>query len=97
MTAATAERVTIQVTQEHIDHGKAGDCAECPVARAFLGAVPDLQRVAVWDAGCARADLYFGPVDPVVILLPEVVTDFVSAFDDGRPVSPFSFDVEVDW
>lgn len=43
------------------------------------------------------ADLYFGPVDPVVILLPEVVTDFVSAFDDGRPVSPFSFDVEVDW
>ena len=105
MNAATAERVTIRVTQEHIDHGEPGNCEECAMALAFLAAIPGAQRVAVryYDrhvdddrepevhvtvdfADFATGSRYYR--------IPQEVAGFVSRFDDGLPVEPFTFEAE---
>lgn len=77
----------INVTQEHINTGEAGNCKACPVALALL------------DAGIALAGLSVGQdeitwmrsVPTYRIDTPSRVAKFIEAFDEGAPVKPFSF------
>jgi len=103
MTAATAERVTVNVTQEHLDNGKAGDCAECPVALAVFAALPDAQIVNVryWSHGGDDArepgvhvTVDFSPELTRRYRLPYEAAGNIGRIDSGIPVAPFTFEME---
>ncbi len=105
MTTATASTVTIEVTQEHIDYGKAGVCDECAMALAFLASLPGAERAAVryWDhyGDDAREPEIHVTVDfgaegvTRYYRLPYEVVAFVPNFDDGMHVKPLTFEAEV--
>ena len=90
--------VVVEVTAEDIASGVAQKCEHCPIAIALRRA-----------AGSARAyvdgsDIFVSPVfdgdEPSDIWneageCPQSVTEFVNAFDDGKPVKPFTFTVEL--
>lgn len=86
--------IRVDVTNEDIKEGYPGAFAACPVALAFRRrmAVPTGQVVAVAE-GWIRwgEDL----ADCREARYPESVDAFIDRFDDGGPVSPFSFDLEV--
>lgn len=78
--------VTINVTQEDIDHGEKGNCSRCPVA---LAASRVLYHPTIWPCG-----IWFGrpcSMNRCSVPTPPEVTKFVSDFDSDRPVEPFSF------
>lgn len=89
--------MTINVTQHHIDIGKQQSLDFCPVALAikdvvgfpwvlvspgvvFLGGVIECMRLMGLDKRMP---------------LPEIASRFVEAFDEGDPVAPFQFELEV--
>lgn len=74
----------IDVTQEHIDKGLTGSCSRCPVA------------LALWDVGIP-AVVHYDTAETYrdEIILPVSARAFIAAFDDGEPVKPFHFDIEV--
>lgn len=81
---------TIEVTQNDIDDGVRGNCANCPVAlaigRAFksrIVSVGAIARVHVWETD---RTLY--------ATFPENVYRFMGDFDNLYPVKPFSFEAE---
>lgn len=78
--------VTIEVTQRHIDEGEVGDCSLCPVARGTQDAFPGFKIVVGDD------DIF---IDEEGVGLnyatPSIVRDFISDFDNGRLVHPFTF------
>lgn len=84
------DKLTIRVTQNHIDKGRPEDCGRCPVALAVLDALPDVRRVYVdgdiISVRYARKDhVYWCPIE---------VANFVSDFDSGDPVSPMTATVK---
>ena len=87
----------IQVTQEHIDRGREAipnraPCYVCPVAQALIDA--GYQEVSV-----GQFEAYWWMPDEgrtAIAYLPEVASDWISAFDDGLHVEPFSIDLDVD-
>lgn len=85
-------KVHIDVTQEDIDGGCAGNSLECPVARAFRRVTGKDVTVHVSYA----AYDYQEDGAHKVILLPTDVASFIWEFDNGDSVSPFSFDVWMD-
>lgn len=101
--SATLTEVTVSVTQEHIDRGKRNDCSDCPVALAFLDALPGARIASVryWDhdGDLARAPEIHVTVDFDAgfryYRAPDEVAAFVADFDDGLAVSPFTFTAEV--
>lgn len=77
--------ITVTVTQAHIDKGVARECTRCPIALAMIDAgiaEPWVDEVTV----CVGA---FG-VD-----LPAEAVAFVETFDNGDPVQPFAFELEI--
>jgi hypothetical protein len=81
----------ITVSQRSIREGTPDDCSTCPVAlalkKAFKGRVND---VNVDDKFiCLDID-----GDYVVVKSPRSVTRFVKAFDEGRNVRSFSFNLK---
>lgn len=84
------ETVTISVTQEHIEAGEARNCSRCPLA------------LAVAAAGIERPEVDYTFVDAfrsgqrVRAALPAVAIVFVTNFDHGHPVRPFTFDLSFD-
>jgi hypothetical protein len=81
--------ILIQVTQEDINAGEAGNCYSCPLALAIRrvcpGSLPWVQSLGVgW-----RTSHKHGPVDSSP--LPREATAFIDRFDVKRDVSPFSF------
>jgi hypothetical protein len=82
--------VTIDVTQDDIDHGTAGNCWACPVARA-------VRRVlGLEDIGVGTTDMDLGQGTKVIVVpTPDVAADFMTAFDTGKKVAPFSFTLDV--
>jgi len=101
---STVTTVAIAVTQEHIDNGKGNNCEECPVALAFLAALPGAERAAVryWDhyGDDAREPEVHVTVDFAggttrYYRLPCEAAGFVPRLDDGMPVEPFTFEAEV--
>lgn len=80
----------VEVTQEDIDTANshcACRCLECPVA---LGANRAFGQPVTVDGIFLRALNSGRGVE-----LPRVAKKFVMAFDLGRPVAPFAFDLEL--
>lgn len=75
----------ITVTQQDIDKGEQGEAKHCPIARA-------LKRATGEQCLVASKICFIG--DREDIPLPENAQSFVSDFDCGFPVKPFSFDLD---
>lgn len=85
----------IHVTEEDIRAGKAGACEECPIALAMGRA--GFRNVQV--AGFEETDTVFWILPDgteVQADAPLSVRQFVSEFDRGLEVSPFSFNLDVE-
>lgn len=82
----------INVTQEHIDKGKRGRACGCPVALAVL----ELLNVKYGLVSVSPYTLYIEINNYRPFRLPPEATRFVSLFDDGQEVSPFTFEVTND-
>jgi hypothetical protein len=83
--------VTIEVTQEDIEKGERGECEKCALALA-------VSRVTKYrvEIGLYEAEFYDGPELCVGSSdLPIAAMVFVERFDNGHPVSPFTFPLEV--
>jgi hypothetical protein len=78
----------VAVRQDDIDYGVRGMPGSCPVARALRRYVAPL-RPSVLGFQVALYDHY--NVQIATLALPDAVRHFVSAFDRGDPVQPFSF------
>lgn len=89
MNAATTTTVTITVTQEHIDKGRAGDMH--PVALAILAALPHFQDADIIVTGAVGWDDGM----PVALRFDAEGQGFVLACDYGEDVKPFSFTATV--
>jgi hypothetical protein len=91
--------ILIHVTQAHIDAGQTNDCEACPIALACLaqaaleGQKPFLVHVTL-DEGIS---LFFRglPFLGYPCGVPDEVYQFISDFDHGVPVSPFTFTLTV--
>lgn len=93
-----SERIKVDVTQEHIDKGvrrsdgfKATPMALCMIELAVkdrLGFVPIIGYMAIYNSETKK---FFGVVAGDHI---PKVTKAINAFDGGKPVEPFSFEVE---
>lgn len=87
--------VTIDVTAEDIAEGKQIICTACPVARAIN------RRLAPgWEAAVGSGEYVLDPETwsdhcSVEGLLPPAASEFILAFDLGRPVAPFSFQLDL--
>jgi hypothetical protein len=85
--------VQINVTAEDIEHGKGGDCNECPIARGlnrWLGG-SFYARVGGYTVSVADPALPFAECDVYTCRLPEEATRFIGAFDRDSSPEPFSF------
>lgn len=81
-------RIRVNVTQRDIERGVQNSGGRCPVARAMrrhrpfrFASVNGLEAYVPWGGKYT---------------LPLEVQEFVGAFDDGDPVEPFTFDLEVE-
>ena len=87
--------MTIKVTQEHIDHGKQGHSARCPVALASREVIkdwaPSKQSVSVSEKSVVIGGLKRGQY----YQLDESTRAFIVAFDFGESVAPFEFDLPL--
>lgn len=77
----------ITVTQADIEEGRPYNCNLCPVALAVSRAfrVPQ-HAVSVDGLFITVNDQNYDP--------PALVDEFIQAFDDGKKVIPFSFDLD---
>ena len=91
--------VKVEVTQVDIDEGCRKISGSCPVALA-LARASKAKFVNVY----ARCNLNTGHYRWIaegifrihfIVALPDVVGAFVGAFDEGKPVSPFEFTLEM--
>lgn len=79
-------KYTIEVTQEDIDNGECADATGCPVGLAI---------------GRLNIPKFYGVSHDAVsigerrILLPPEASSFIKDFDDHKPVSPFTFTIEL--
>lgn len=78
--------VLIEVTAEDIAEGVPKDDCECPVARAIKRATG--LRTSVAELGIS-VNCYYP--DSVEVRTPDEVREFVTRFDAGSGVEPFSF------
>jgi hypothetical protein len=85
-------RITVEVTRAMIRRGKQKNCRECPVAIAVSKAT----RMPFVNAG--PLGIYVGE-DPYnlnhMAWTPPEVWDWMTNFDNGRPVEPFSFEIDL--
>lgn len=92
----------VNVTAEDIKNGVRQDCAQCPVALAMLRALGE-SKVPPCDIRVHASTTLFklkGDHQRMTITNPEIVEDFMSAFDwphvSNKPAQPFEFTVEVE-
>jgi hypothetical protein len=78
----------IEVTQEHIDNGKCKDANYCPIALA-------IQDALNLNASQVEVDGIFIEVNDHPFETTEEIDGFVDAFDHGKPVAPFTFDLPI--
>lgn len=104
MTAALAApaagtRITIAVTQEHIDRGRPCHTGECALAMAITDIFPaapgDICVSPDPDTRTAYARVWLGLSSWVTLRLGEDAREFMTSFDCGLPVAPASFTAEV--
>lgn len=77
--------MNFKLTQKHIDNGEPSEPACCPVYHAVQERTE--QEVLVGDDY-----IRIGGKD---ILLPYEVQEFIYEFDNGRPVEPIEFELEI--
>jgi hypothetical protein len=75
----------IKVTQEDIDCGHRGDSQRCPIAQG-IRRLRNPQHVEVCDWIEIDNDNYEAPAE---------VIEFIVAFDEGKPVEPFEFELSI--
>lgn len=82
-------KITINVTQEHIEKGKVGMTNSCPIALACSDAGLPTPFVT-WDT------IEWGPQgeDGIAVPTPHIAQTFIEDFDAEEYVVPFSFDIE---
>ena len=83
---------TINVTAEDIACGGRGNCSRCPVAKALTRCVPGVKESYASYTG---GSLYAIAGPGLRVKFPIEVAYFISDFDSGLPVSPFTFTVEI--
>ena len=89
-------KVNVNLTQNHIYHGDAGECGSCPAALAILDALPGTQP----DVEGRHIRLHRGTIGgkSARVDTPQAVRNFIKDFDDGLHVEPFTFELTVpDW
>lgn len=91
MSTATVSTVTVTVTREHIDQGEQRSCSNCPIALAFDAAIPDALDSSVTGG---YASVWTDLRRVVTYELPIEAREFIQDFDEGSPVSPFTFEAE---
>ena len=79
--------ITVEVTQLDINLGQSRRSCECPVALALYRTFD--KRMTVGYTTCTFIDTFES------YYLPENVSAFISHFDQGRPVKPFSFVINL--
>jgi len=89
---AVSHKRVVNVTEAAIKAGIAQNSCHCPITRAINEQYPELKRVIVdW------ATIRFTDTDNAryIYFTPNPAKDFISAFDQGVPVKPFSFTVRM--
>lgn len=80
--------VTLKVTEDDLLLGEPKSPTNCPVARAFKAAGFNI-AVSVGFARCHLGDGNF------IVNNPDSVRSFIEAFDEGRPVLPLKWQIQV--
>lgn len=85
-------KTTIKVTQDLIDSGVRLSSVSCPIAKAL--------RLAGYECTVTQTDVSFylhkhSENRYATSQLPAMARLFVRNFDDGNPVNPFEFELEV--
>lgn len=92
-------RLTVTVTQKHIDAGQPVRCRLCPIALAIneQHPLPDGQYWASdWENVHRCTDTGGRPICVVAFDLPPAAREFVREFDCNTGLArPFSFDLEA--
>jgi len=81
---------TINVTAEHIAKGTPRECRFCPVALAVKDAFPHDVAVSIGH----RYISMYSHERHELLPIPEDVRGLIAAIDAGRPVEPFTFDLD---
>jgi hypothetical protein len=85
-------KLHVNVTQNHIDRGKRCNSERCPVALSILEVLPEVSYVAVDERIYVELS---DSGDYIKADTPDEVCSFARAFDKGKLVKPFSFEVEL--
>ncbi len=78
----------ITVTAEHIAKGKIKACRECPVALAIRECFPDTEDFYIVVGNT------FVNIHRKEYILPEEVSMYIRAFDAGKSILPFEFELD---
>lgn len=78
--------MNISITQFDIDLGTRGSASSCPIALAF-------ERMTGYPCIVRRGCIVFNSGGARVYILPDAANEFVSRYDTGDPVEPFSFTI----
>ena len=81
--------LTVDVTKEDINQGRACSAGFCPIALA-LRRHPGLKVV-----GIGREEIYTHSFYAPRLRLPRKAQRFIVAFDHGEPVAPFTFKLKL--
>lgn len=81
------KNIKIEVTQQDIDNGKRASCFYCPIALVCTRTFKELCLIGESYLGFIRG----GKKYP----LPQNARQFVTDFDHGRPVKPFTFELNT--
>ena len=89
-------KLTVTVTQDHINDGQKTSSTRCPIALAIHEQNPKLKLVSV---GAWTATMWIDNNKYKIGKLPPLAQDFVGDFDRlGRHnVRPISFEMTLDW
>ena len=77
---------TVNVTREDISLGVEVSCDGCPIARAISRNIPGSQVFVLGDTAIINGGW---------VSLPRECLEFVCRFDNGLPVAPFSFTLDL--
>ena len=79
-------KTKVNITQSHILSGRKGACRFCPIALALKDAFPE---------STVHVQGFYFTIDGVQFQSPKEVVNFISDFDSGLPVRPFSFELRM--
>lgn len=93
-------RLTVNVTQSMIENGETADCEECPVAigvyRVLADTYPEHAELIPFVTGIGTMLRTADGLCAYAAKTPKRVQDFIRAFDSGKRVEPFSFELEFE-